>query len=116
ATIARNARILAAEDQMRNSVAQGLAGFLMRHQSFAAMISSLGDQIATGMIQNSIKSMLALDMTKPKEAAAAARKGYLAGMHFPFPINLVMAPTLGAAASASVMAFERGGLVPDVPG
>jgi hypothetical protein len=47
-------------------------------------------------------------MAKEHEAAAAARQAYLAGMHFPFPANLVMAPVLGAAAFASVMAFEGG--------
>jgi hypothetical protein len=66
------------------------------------------------MIQNAIQSMLADDMTKERDAAAAARKAFLAGMHFPFPVNLVMAPTLAAGAFASVMAFESGGIVPGV--
>jgi hypothetical protein len=66
------------------------------------------------MMQNAIKSILALNMTKEHEAAAAARLGYLAGMKFPFPVNLAMAPVLGAMAFASVMAFEGGGIVPGV--
>jgi len=116
ATIARNTRMLAADDQMRNSIAQGLAGFLMRHQSFAAMMSNIGDQVATGMIQNAIKSMLALDMTKEKDAAAAARKAFNAGLSFGGIPGMILAPVLAAGAFATVMAFEQGGLVPNVPG
>ena len=75
---------------------------------------SLGDQVAAGMMQNAIKSMITLEMTKEKEAAAAARQGYLAGMKFPWPTNLAMAPALGAMAFAAEMAFEEGGIVPGV--
>ena len=66
------------------------------------------------MLQTALKSILADDMTKEHDAAAAARKAYLAGMQFPFPANVVMGPTLGALAFASVMAFEEGGIVPGV--
>src|SRR6185369_5348146 len=65
-------------------------------------------------IRNAIKSILADDMTKEHDAAAAARKAFLAGMQFPFPVNVVMGPVLAAAAFASVMAFQEGGLVPGV--
>ena len=87
---------------------------ITRHQSFASMIGSIGDQIAQGMIENAIKSILTNDMTKESDAAAAARKAFLAGWHFPFPANIVMAPALGAMAFASVMAFADGGMVPGV--
>ena len=78
------------------------------------MVISLGDQAAQGLIENALKSILADDMTKEHDAAAAARKAYLAGMHFPWPANLVLAPALAAGAFASVMAFEAGGIVPGV--
>lgn len=104
----RNARILSAENQFNDTLAGGLTKVLMAHQTFGAMMSSIGDQITSGMIQNAIKSILANDMTKESDAAAAARKAYLAGMHFPFPVNVVMGPVLGAAAFASVMAFNEG--------
>ncbi len=104
----RNARILGAENQFQDSIAGGLSRVLMAHQSFGAMMSSIGDQVASGMIQNAIKSILANDMTKESDAAAAARKAFLAGMHFPFPLNIVMGPALGAMAFASVMAFNSG--------
>lgn len=110
----RNSRMMAAQNRMDDALASGISKTLMRHQSFAAMMGSLGDQIISGMIQNAIKSILMNDMTKESDAAAAARKAFLAGMHFPFPANIVMGPALGAMAFASVMAFEKGGIVPGV--
>jgi hypothetical protein len=110
----RNARVIAAAKRENDEIARGLTDMVMRHQSFAHMLDSLGSQIASGMMENAIKSIMANDMTKESDAAAAARKAYLAGMHFPFPVNLVMAPALGAMAFASVMAFESGGIVPGV--
>ena len=91
---------------------QGFSQVLMRHESFAKMMTSLGDQVAEGMIQTALKSIIATNMDKESDAAAAARKAYLAGMRFPFPANLVMGPALGAMAFASVMAFQEGGIVP----
>jgi cell division septum initiation protein DivIVA len=114
AEIDRANRILAGERHLQDSIAQSLSSTLMRHQSFATMITSLGGEVVEGMMQNAIKSILADDMTKEHDAAAAARKAFLAGMHFPFPANIVMGPVLGAAAFASVMAFQEGGLVPGV--
>ena len=110
----RNARILGAENQFQDSIAGGLTRVLMAHETFGKMMSSIGDQIASGMIQNAIKSIMANDMTKESDAAAAARKAFLAGMHFPFPLNVVMGPALGAMAFASVMAFNSG--TDSVPG
>ena len=100
--------------RMEGEFAHGFASVLMRHQSFASMMNTLGDQVASGMLETAIKSALALDFGKEKEAAAAARKFFLAGTHFPFPANIVMPPMLGALAFASVMAFQGGGLVPGV--
>jgi hypothetical protein len=114
AEMERNQRVLSAEQRFNDTIAAGLAQAAMGHKSFAAVMSSIGNQIATGMIENAIKSILANDMTKESDAAAAARKAYLAGMHFPFPVNIVMGPTLGAMAFASVMAFQEGGIVPGI--
>ncbi len=114
AMMERNATILSAEAHFQDTLAAGLTQALMGHKSFASMMNSIGNEIVSGMIQNAIKSILANDMTKESDAAAAARKAFNAGMHFPFPANIVMAPTLGAAAFASVMAFQEGGVVPGV--
>jgi hypothetical protein len=105
---ARNHRILDSERQFEDSIARGLASVLTGHQSFAAMMNQIGSQVAEGMIQNALKSMMADDMTKEKDAAAAARKMFNAGAQFPFPANIVMAPALGAAAFAATMAFQSG--------
>ena len=110
----RNRRIKAAEDHARDATAQGLTQSIMGHETWAKMVTSLGDQVVSGMIKNAIMSMLADDMTKEKDAAAAARMGFMSGMKFPFPANLVMAPVLGAAAFTSVMAFQGG--TDSVPG
>ena len=110
----RNASILGAEAHMRDALANGLTQVLMRHETFAQMSIRLGDQIAAGMMETALKSIMALNMTKEHEAAAAARQGWLAGMKFPFPANIAMAPTLAAMGFASVMAFEEGGIVPGV--
>jgi chromosome segregation ATPase len=61
---ARNARMLSAEQRRNDAIAQGVTNVLMRHQSFSQMITSLGDQVASGMIQNAVKSVLADEMTK----------------------------------------------------
>lgn len=101
-------------NRLRDITASGLSDVLLRHRSFASMIGSIGDEVANGMLQNAIKSVMALDFGKEKEAAAAARKMFIAGTKFPFPANLIMPEVLGAAAFASVMAFESGGIVPGV--
>jgi hypothetical protein len=103
-----NARILSSYQHLEDSIAGGLTSTIMRHQSFAAMMGGIGDQIAAGMIKNAIMSILANDMTKPSDAAKAARQGWLAGMWFPPPLNIAMAPALAAIGFASVMAFEGG--------
>lgn len=100
--------------RMEGEFAQGFAQVLMGHKTFANMMNTLGDQVVTGMMQEAIKSALAMDFGKEKEAAAAARKFFLAGAHFPFPVNIVMAPALAAMAFASMMAFAEGGIVPGV--
>lgn len=115
ATISRNQTILSAYTQFESSIAKGLTSVLMGHQSFASMMNSIGSQVAEGMIQNSLKDIMALDMTKEREAAAAARKMYLAGSSLPFPANIVAAPVMAAGAFAVMMAYAGGtDMVPGV--
>lgn len=110
----RNKTSVAAMSRWRDEVAQSLTAVAMRQRTFSAEMAALSDQVAAGMLQNAIKAILANDMTKPSDAAKAAREGWKAGMHFPFPANLAMAPALAAAHFASVMAFQEGGIVPGV--
>jgi hypothetical protein len=100
--------MLSAISQFENSIASGLTKVLMGQQTFASMMNSIGSQVAEGFIQNALKSMMGLDMTKEKEAAAAARKMYLAGSQFPFPANIVMGPVLAAGAFTAMMAYANG--------
>ena len=62
----------------------------MRHQSFGAMMLSLGDEVATGMIENALNPTW-LWTTKPHEAAAAARKAYVAVSGIPV-VGPLLAP------------------------
>jgi hypothetical protein len=110
----RDQRIEAAEKRAQDMMVNSMMKVLQGHESAGKALIGIGQQVASGMLENAIKSVMANDFTKESDAAAAARKAYLAGMHFPFPINIVMGPTLGALAFASVMAFEQGGIVPGV--
>jgi hypothetical protein len=114
ATIERNARILSAEHKLEEEIARGLSSVIMRHETFAAMLVNIGDQIGSAMIQNAIKDMFARDMTREKDAAAAARDAFVWGWHNGGPAAPVLAPTLAAGAFAAVMAFADGGIVPGV--
>jgi hypothetical protein len=114
AEIERNQKILSAEQHFKDEIASGLTQVLMGHQTFAAMMGSIGNQVVSGMMQNAIKAVMANDFTKESDAAKAARDAYKAGMLFPFPANVVMGPALGAMAFASMMAFQDGGVVPGI--
>lgn len=105
----RNQKILSAEDRFRNEIASGLTQVLMRHETFGQMMVSIGDQVISGMMQNAIKSILALNMDKEATAAHAARKAYVWGDDLGGPI---LGAALGAVAFSAVMAYEKGGIVP----
>lgn len=110
---ARNQAVLSGYAEFEKSIAQGTASVLLGQQSFAAMMNSLGSQVASGMIRNALMAIMANDMTKPSRAAAAARAAFSTTMEgLPFPANIVGAPVAGAAAFASVMAYADGGIVP----
>ena len=108
----RNSRILSARTRFDNTLSSGLTQSIMGHESWAKMMTNLGDQVVSGLMENAIKSVLADDFTKERDAAAAARKMFLAGASLPFPANIVAAPALAAGAFAAVMAFHTGGIVP----
>lgn len=114
AQMERNKRILSAETQFDNTLAKNMTDVLTRHQTFGKAIVSIGSQVVSGMIENALKSILADDMTKERDAAYAARQGFKAGTHFPWPLNMVMPEVLAATFFASTMAFAEGGVVPGV--
>lgn len=101
--------------RMSDTVSRDLGQMLTRHETFAKMVTNLGDQMAQGLVQNAMKAILADDMTKPHDAAAAARKAFLAGeATLPGAAGVILGGTLAAGAFAAVMAFEGGGIVPGV--
>jgi hypothetical protein len=110
----QNQKLMSGMARMEDMFASGLTNVIMRHQSFAAMMDNIGAQVVSGMLKNAIMSMMTMDMGKEKEAAEAARQMFIAGTHFPFPANIVMAPAMGAMAFASMMAFAEGGTVPGI--
>jgi hypothetical protein len=110
----RNQRVLAAENKFEDAIASGMAKVLTGHESAAKMLTSLGTQVASGMIENALKSILANNMTKESDAAAAARKAYLEGQKIGGPAGTIVGSAMAAMAFASVMAFAEGGVVPGV--
>ena len=111
AEIERNRRVLASENQFNDSIARGLTSSIMGHQGWAKMMASLGDEVVSGMIKNAIKSMLAADMTKERDAAHAARTAFnwCSGIGGP-----ILGAALAAGAFTAVMAFQGG--TDSVPG
>jgi hypothetical protein len=110
----RNARSISALRKLEDSMASGLTRSLMGQESFSKSMLAVWDQVAAGMIKNALTAIAADDMSKPHDAAKAAREMYKAGLKFPFPAQIVMAPLLAAGAFATVMAFESGGIVPGI--
>jgi hypothetical protein len=110
----RAAHLKSGLDQERAMFAQGFASVLMGHQSFAQMMGSIGDQMTSKILQQAMADAMANDYGKEKGAAKAARDMFIAGTKFPFPANIVMAPVLGAAAFAAMMAYAGG--TDSVPG
>jgi hypothetical protein len=111
----RNKRMLSAQLKADDEIARSATQLLMRKESISKAMISLGDQVMAGLMQNAIKSILADNMTQERDAAAAARKAFLAGENtIPGVPGVILGGVLAAGAFASVMAFEGGGIVPGV--
>lgn len=110
----RNQRISSAATQFNDSIARGLTGVLMRHQTFAQMIQSLGSQVVSSMVENSIKIMLQQDKERLGDARKAATSAFATGEKIGGPAGIILGPVFAAAAFAGVMAFQHGGVVPGV--
>jgi hypothetical protein len=104
------------QDQQRlaSVYTQGFSKVIMGKESFGKMMQQVDSQIASSMMEHAMMSIIAMDMTKEREAASAARKAFNSGMSLGPPQNFFIAPAWAAAAFASVMAFESGGIVPGV--
>jgi hypothetical protein len=108
----RNARILSAEQATTSQIASGLTKSIMGHQTWASMVTSLGDQAVSGMIKNSLSIMMQQDKERLGDARKAASSAYATGESMGGPAGLVLGPVFAAAAFAGVMAFQDGGVVP----
>jgi molecular chaperone GrpE (heat shock protein) len=108
ATEQSNQSIISSYQRMVDATSRGLTQSILGHQTWAKMLTSLGDQVVSGMMENAIKSVMLDDFDKERDAAKAARKFFLAGAQLPFPANIIAAPVLAAGAFATVMAFADG--------
>jgi len=105
---ASNARILSSARQALDQTATGLTQSIMGHQTWAKMISSLGDQVVSGMIKNSLMIMMQQDKERMGDARKAATSAYAEGVKIGGPAAPVIGAMFGAAAFAAVMAFQGG--------
>jgi hypothetical protein len=108
-----NARILSAANRFTDQISSGLTKVLMGHESFTKMMDTLGSQVVSSMIENSIKIMLQQDKERLSDARKAAASAYTHGEAMG-PAGVVLGPVFAAAAFAGVMAFHSGGVVPGV--
>lgn len=108
AEIEMNNRVMAAAQRFNDSITQGLTQVLMRHESFAKMITSIGDQVVSGMIQNAIKEAEAAAIGKEADAAKAARKAYDIGVSVGGPVGMVLGPLFAALAFSTVTGYQSG--------
>jgi hypothetical protein len=79
AEIARNSRILSAEQEATSQIASGLTKSITGHQTWAAMVTSLGQQAADGLIKNSLMILMQQDKERLGGAKKAAPSVYATG-------------------------------------
>ena len=103
----RNKRILTAENQFRDAVASGLTQVIMGHESFAKMMSQLGDQVVSDVIKNTILILFQQDKQRFGDARTAASNTYSSVSAIPI-VGPFLAPAAAAAAFTAVMAFQQG--------
>jgi hypothetical protein len=108
AEIQRNQRIQAAESQLKNTIADGLTQSIMQHQSWGQMVASIGDQVVSGIIKNSILIALQEDKDRFGYARTAATAAFKWGWEHGGPAAPILAPVMAAVAFAGAMAFEQG--------
>ena len=73
----RNRNTMSAEDRLRDSMAQGLTASIMGHETWARMVSSLGDQVVSGIIKNSLLILMQQDKQRLGDAKTAASNTYM---------------------------------------
>jgi hypothetical protein len=104
----RNTRVLSAEQTAMSQMASGLTKSIMGHQTWASMVTSLGNQAAEGLIKNSLMILMQQDKERLGDAKKAASSAYATGESMGGPAGIVLGPVFAAAAFAGVMAFQSG--------
>jgi hypothetical protein len=104
----------AALQKAEQMTANGLAQSIMGHQTWAKMLSSLGNQVVSDMIKNSLMIMMQQDKERFSNARTAATNAFEAGTKYGGPLAPMIGAAYAAATFAAVMAFEGGGVVPGV--
>jgi len=104
--------IAESEYRLEAEIARGLSSVLMRHQSFASMMNSLGEQVVSGMLQSLLTMETVQGRKRLADARTAAANAYEWGWEHGGPAAPVLSVALGAGAFAAAMAFEEGGIVP----
>lgn len=109
-----NQRILAGWQQFSSQMAGGLTQSIIGHETWARMVTSLGDQVVSGMIRNSLMVMMQQDQERFSNARTAATSAFKTGEAMGGPAGIVLGPVFGAAAFAAAMAFSGGGITPGI--
>jgi hypothetical protein len=111
----------ASVQKMSETITSGVMSWLDGTEHFGRAMEQMWLKTASAAVRSTMQIMaqqaighafgIALDRDdKLSSAKLAAVHGWTAGMKLPFPLNMVMAPTLGALGFAGAMAFDRGGI------
>jgi hypothetical protein len=103
-----NDAIKASDQNFLNSLNSQLTSVLTRHQTVGAMMISMGNQVVSGMIKNALQMETVNGRQRFDDARTAAVAAFKNGEKAGFPVGLVLAPVMGAAAFAAAMAFNTG--------
>jgi hypothetical protein len=114
ALIDQNQRIQASYQQMENTIATGLTSAIMRHESFAAMMDSIGSEVLAGALKNALLLETVQGRKRLSDARTAASNAFEWGWENGGVAAPILAPMLAAGAFTAAMAFNQGGLVPGV--
>lgn len=110
---ARQKAIEQAEDQMERAISTNIARGILGQQSLADSMKKLGMQMVEDALANTIRLIMIGKMQQIPQAGDAARTAFVSALHgLPFPVNVITAPIVAAAAFESVMSFDQGGIVP----
>jgi hypothetical protein len=112
--IETNQRVLSSLEQFTNRENQSLTQSIMGHQTWSKMLLSLGDQMVSGAVQNSLALVEASLIGKESKAAEAARSAYTLGVEQGGPMGMLLGAVYGAIAFTTVSGFANG--TDSVPG